>query len=140
MDEVCVKVEEPHRYASRAKQLRAEEIDGFVRESIVALHALHPAAGPPFSIYRGCSKEDEQIVEVCLPTAAGEHEWPGGEVAYTVARGTETDYPQILGAYDAVAGYAAGAGRELAGPPRETYLTELDDAEPAMEIAFPLAT
>lgn len=138
MDEVQVKAEEPHRYASRAKQLRAEGIDAFIRDSLGALYALHAPAGRPFSIYRGCSKAEEQIVEVCLPTAAGEHEWPGGEVAYTVARGTETDYPQILGAYDAVASYAAGAGRELAGPPRETYLND-DDAEPVMEVAFPLA-
>ncbi|MDX6479828.1 MAG: hypothetical protein QOG85_338 [Gaiellaceae bacterium] len=134
MDDVRVKAEESCRYASRAKHLRAEEIDAFVRESLAALRAAHPAAGPAFSIYRGCSKEDEQIVEVCLPTPAGEHEWPGGEVAYTVARGAETDYPQILGAYDAVAAYAAAARRELAGPPRETYLTETE-----MEIAFPLA-
>jgi hypothetical protein len=138
MDEVRVKVEEPLRYASRSRQLRAEEIDGFIRESLAALCALHLPAGRPFSLYRGCSKEDEQIVDVCLPTAAGEHEWPGGEVAYTVARGDECAYPAILGAYDAVVAFAAAAGRELAGPPRETYLND-DDADPVMEVAFPLA-
>lgn len=139
MDEVRVKVEEPLPYASRSKQLRAEEIDGFIRESLAELYALHPAAGPPFGIYRGCAKEDEQIVDVCLPTAAGQHEWAGGEVAYTIARGDECAYPAILGAYDAVVAFAAAAGRELAGPPREVYLSD-DDANPVMEIAFPLAT
>ena len=138
MDEVRIKLEETQRYASLAKQLRAEQIDAFLRESVAALRASHPPAGPAFAIYRGCSKEDEQIVEVCLPTAAGEDEWPGGEVAYTVARGAECSYPQILAAYDAVAEYAAAVGRELAGAPRETYLTELEAAEPAMEVAFPL--
>lgn len=138
MDTVRIKLEETQRYASRAKQLRAEQIDAFVRESIAALRASHSPAGPPFAIYRGCSKEDEQIVEVCLPTAAGDGEWQGGEVAYTIARGAECDYPQILAAYDAVADHVRAAGRELAGAPRETYLTELDAAEPAMEVAFPL--
>ena len=140
MDDVRIRHQALQRYASRAKQLRAEQIDAFVRESITALRAAHPPADSPFAVYRGCSKADEQIVEVCLPTPAGEHEWPDGEVAYTVARGTECDYPAILAVYDAVAAYAAAAGRELAGAPRETYLMELDDAEPAMEIAFPLAT
>ena len=139
MDEVRIRLEETQRYASRAKQLRAEQIDGFVRASIAALRASHPPEGPPFAVYRGCSKDDEQIVEVCLPTTAGDGEWPAGEVAYTVARGAECDYPQILAAYDAVADHAAAAGREPAGAPRETYLTELDAAEPAMEVAFPLA-
>jgi hypothetical protein len=138
MDEVRIKLEGPQRYASRARQLRAEQIDAFVRESIAALRASHPPEGPPFAVYRGCSKEDEQIVEVCLPTAAGEDEWPEGEVAYTIARGSECSYPQILAAYDAVVDYAASAERELAGAPRETFLTELDAAEPAMEVAFPL--
>src|SRR4051812_26733029 len=117
MDGVHTKVEEPQRFASRSRQLRAEDIDGFIRESLAELNALYPPAGPPFGIYKGCSKEDEQIVEVCLPTADGEHEWPGGEVVYTVARGDECAYPAILFAYDAVVSYAAAAGWEFAGPP-----------------------
>lgn len=126
------------RYTSRSRQLRAESIDAYVRETIAELRTRFEATGSPFALYRGCSKEDEQIVEVCLPTATGEHELPPQVLAYTVARGSECDYPAILHAYDAVVEYARANGHELAGPPRETYLTD-PATEPQMEVAFPLA-
>lgn len=89
MESVQIKVEARLRYASRSKQLRAEES-------------------------------------------------PQHEVAFTVARGAECDYPDILQAYDAVVAYAAGAGRDLGAIPCETYLTDLDSEVPQMEVAFPL--
>jgi effector-binding domain-containing protein len=71
---------------------------------------------------------------LCLPAEHGSKVVPAADVAFTVARGAECDYPAILSAYDAVVKYAEERGRRLAGPPRETYL-----AENVMEIAFPLA-
>ena len=133
-----MKVEPPLRYVACARQLPADGIDAFVRETIAALRREHPAAGAPFTLYHGCSKAGEQVVEVCLPTPGGDNELPEQELAFTVARGRECDYPQILGAYDAVVAFAAAAGRGVGGAARETYLTDPDATEPQMEVAFPL--
>jgi len=126
------------RYVSRSKQLGADAIDGYVRETIAALRAEHAASGLPFTQYHGCSEEDEQIVEVCLPTASGDIELPGQEIAFTVARGAECEYPEILKVYDAVVAFAAEHGRAVGGPPRETYVTDPGSPNPEMEVAFPL--
>ena len=56
---------------------------------------------------------------------------PRAEVAYTVAVGEQCRFPEIIGAYDAVAGWAKLHGRELDGPPRETYLTDVQAGEDA---------
>ncbi len=78
-------------------------------------------------------------MEVGVPTAAGDRELPAAEVAFTVARGDQTKFPDIIGAYDAVAEWVAQNGRELAGPPREIYLSDpATGEEPVMEIAWPL--
>ena len=126
------------RYVSRSRQLGADAIDAYVRETIAALQEAFPAAGNPFTQYHGCSKADEQIVEVCLPTDAGDSEFPEQQLLFTVVRGRECDYPDILAAYDALAVYAKEQGHELGGAPRETYLDDAGGAEPQMEVAFPL--
>lgn len=93
----------------------------------------HPVAGPGLTLYY--SKVDDETdgeVQVCLPielTGAGAadlddrttvDQLPGGSVAYAIASGPEqTRYPAILGAYDAVAHWAATRDRLLSGPPRE---------------------
>jgi len=79
------------------------------------------------------NEEADGPVEVCLPVAEAAKKLPAGEVVYTVAAGDQTDFPEILGAYDAVAGWAKANGRELTGPPREIYLDES-----RMEIAWPI--
>ena len=131
--------EPPIRYESRSKQLRADEIDAYVKHAINELRAEFEPAGRPFTMYHGCTKEDEQIVQVCLPTATGHDLTDSTDVAFTVARGRECAYPQILEAYDAVVEYAQSIGRTLFGVPRETYLNGPDDPNPVMEVAFPLA-
>jgi hypothetical protein len=74
---------------------------------------------------------------VCLPTASGNNRLPAGEVAYTVATGDQCEFPEILGAHEAVARWAKEHGRELDGPPRE--INDFDDGEPPrMEIAWPI--
>ena len=74
-----------------------------------------------------------------LRTGAGDRRLAAGEVAYTVVHGAACQFPEILGAYDAVAGWAKAAGRDLDGPPREIYLfDEARGEEPRMEIAWPL--
>jgi hypothetical protein len=132
--EVHVRRETDLTYESVSQVVANHELDTFLRDSIAVLQGRYAATGPPFALYRGCDKDDAQLVEVCLPTETGTRSLPEADVAYTVARGTECDYPAILSAYDAVVNYAEGCGRPLAGPPMETYL-----GESVMEIAFPLA-
>jgi effector-binding domain-containing protein len=56
-----------------------------------------------------------------------------------VATGAQCEFPEIIGAYDAVAEWAQREGRELAGPPREIYRSDpLKGETPRMEIAWPL--
>jgi hypothetical protein len=126
------------RYVSRSKQLGADAIDSYVRESISVLRSTFEATGHPFTQYHGCSKADEQIVEVCLPTDTGDSELPEQQLIFTVVHGRECDYPDILAAYDALAAHAKVLGRELGGPPRETYLVDPGERTPEMEVAFPL--
>lgn len=138
MDEVQLRTEKPVRYVSRSKQLGAAAIDAYVRETIAVLRSDFVETGKPFTQYRGCSKADEQIVEVCLPTDAGDHELPAQDLLFTVVRGSECDYPDILAAYDALAAHAKEKGHALGGPPRETYLVDPWSRAPQMEVAFPL--
>ncbi|HEX3226287.1 MAG TPA: hypothetical protein VHQ89_09340 [Gaiellaceae bacterium] len=138
MDDVRLRTGEAVRYASRSKQLGAAAIDAYVQESITALRREFAAAGDPFTQYHGCSKADEQIVEVCLPTNDGDNELPEQQLICTVVRGHECDYPEILAAYDALAAHAKEIGRELDGPPRETYLVDPGNRTAQMEVAFPL--
>jgi effector-binding domain-containing protein len=121
-------------YESVRQEVANRELDAYLRRSIASLQERHDASGPAFALYMGCDKDDAQLVEVGLPTENGTRSLPESDLAYTVARGAECDYPAILSAYDAVAKYANDSGRALAGPPRETYLGENE-----MEIAFPLA-
>ena len=138
--EVKVRHEPALAYESVVKEVSTSEIDEFVRTGIARLRERHQANGRPFAIYMGCDKEDAQLVEVCLPIDGGSKELPAAEVAYTVARGHQCDYPEILSAYDAVTRYVTDAGRSFAGPPREIYLTDLETTrELEMQIAFPLA-
>jgi hypothetical protein len=140
VDDVRIREEPALRYASMERQLRADAIDAFVRRAIEDLRREHRASGKPFTMYHGCSKDDEQIVQVCVPTDDGAHELPAQPLAFTVVRGPECAYPEILKAYDAVVAFAENAGRALGGAPRETYLTDPGEDDPQMEIAFPLLT
>ena len=135
MFEVKTKHVDEQPYESRSKQVRVAELEPFIHDTIAELTAQHEPAGHAFTVFHGAvTDEAEGTVEVCLPVAEADRKLPAGEVAYTVAAGSQTDFPEILGAYDAVAGWAAENGRQLAGPPREIYL----DNEPRMEIAWPL--
>jgi effector-binding domain-containing protein len=58
-------------------------------------------------------------------------------VAYTTVCGKQCDFPEILGAYDAVARWAREQGREFTSPPREIYLHGPGEAM-RFEIAWPL--
>ena len=107
-------------YISRSKRVRVAELEPFIVETIKELWQAHEPTGHAFSLYHGeVNEEDDGPVEVCVPVADGEKRLPAAEVAYTVAVGEQCTFPEIIGAYDAVAGWAQQRGRELDGPPRE---------------------
>ncbi|MBA3376112.1 MAG: MerR family transcriptional regulator [Actinobacteria bacterium] len=137
--EVKVKQVDAQPYVSRSKQIGVADLERFIVATIDELTAAHKPAGNAFTVYHGeVNEQDNGPVEVCLPVAAADKKLSAGEVAYTVAIGEQTRFPEIIGAYDAVAGWAKANGRELAGPPREIYLDQKTDSLPHMEIAWPI--
>jgi DNA-binding transcriptional MerR regulator len=138
MFDVRTKTVEEIRFVSRTKRVRVPELSDFICRTVSELRAEHEPSGPDFVLYHGeVNEEADGPVEVCLPTRAGDKRLPQGEVAFTVAVGEETEFPQILGAYEAVAKWVHGQGREPSGPPRE--INDFAEGEtPRMEIAFPL--
>lgn len=139
MFDVQVKQVPEQPYESVTKHVRVDELERFVVSTIDELMTAHQLAGNAFTVYHGeVNEQDDGPVEVGVPVAAAEKTLPAGEVAYTVAVGEQTTFPEIIGAYDAVAAWAKANGRELAGPPREIYLDETSGGRPHMEIAWPI--
>jgi DNA-binding transcriptional MerR regulator len=138
MFEVQTRTLGPLRYVSRTAHVHVAELSSHIVETVKELKTLHEATGPDFVVYHGeVNDEADGPVEVALPTEGGEHELAATEVAYTVAEGDDTKFPAILGAYDAVAGWAKRNGRELAGPPIE--INHCEEGRPfRIEIAWPI--
>ena len=139
MYEVQVKQVPEVPYVSRSKRVRVSELEPFIVGTISDLWEAHEPTGSAFTLYHGeVNEEADGPVEVCVPVADGDKRLPAAEVAYTIAVGSQCTFPEIIGAYDAVAGWAQERGRELAGPPREIYLSDPAHEEPRMEIAWPI--
>ena len=138
MFEVRTKHVDELRYVSRTKRVRVPELSQFIQDTVHELRNGHEAVGLDFVLYHGeVNEEADGPVEVCLPTQDGDRMLPAAEVAYTVAAGEQANFPEVLGAYDAVARWAAENGRELVGPPRE--INDFAPGEPMrFEIAWPL--
>jgi len=105
-------------------------------------------AGPPFLImFDAIDEETEGDIEICVPVPSpfeGDGGVYGREVeavtaATTVHRGP---YDQVGPAYHTVTGWIQEHGHEIAGPPREVYLTDpqetTDPADYLTEIVFPI--
>jgi DNA-binding transcriptional MerR regulator len=124
------------KYVSRTKHVRIEELEPFILETIRELRA--GATGAPFAVYHGeVNEQSNGPVEVGVPRDDGDHELPAGEIAVTTAEGEQCDFPQVLGAYDAITRWASEHGRTLECSPREVYLSG-DDEPLRMQIAWPL--
>jgi len=140
--EVRIKETAAQPYASRSATVSIGELGPFITRSIDELMGTLEPAGPPFVLYHDAvNDETDGRVEVCVPTAAAEDgqggELPAGPVAYTPVGPDQAKYPEILTAYDAVAVWAKRHGHELAGPPREIYLSGPGEPE-QWEIAWPI--
>jgi effector-binding domain-containing protein len=140
MFQVETKRVEAQAYVSRTKRVRVAELETFITQTIDELWKANEPAGSAFTLYHGeVNEEDDGPVEVGVPTADGDKRLPAGEVAFTVATGDQCRFPEIIGAYDAVARWAKESGRELDGPPREIYRSDPDAGEEArFEIAWPI--
>jgi DNA-binding transcriptional MerR regulator len=124
-------------YVSRAKRVYVCDLEPFICDTFTEL-GYEEAAAPPFVLYHGpVNQEEDGPVEACVPRSDGEQRLPAGEVAFAAISGPQCDFPEILGAYEAVYRWAKENGREPAGPPREIYFNRI--GEPLqMEIALPL--
>jgi DNA-binding transcriptional MerR regulator len=140
MFQVQTKRVEAQPYVSRTKKVRVPELEPFIVDTIRALWNRHQPTGSAFSIYHGeVNEDDDGPVEVCVPTADGEKRLPAGEVAFTIATGDQCRFPEIIGAYDAVARWVKESGRELDGSPREIYHSDPEKGEEdRFEIAWPI--
>ena len=124
-------------YVSRTKRVLVGDLEPFIVDTFRAL-GRDDAGEPGFVLYHGPVNNDEDgPVEVCVPTEDGDRKLPAGEVAFTEISGEQCQFPQILGAYEAVYGWAREHGREPDGPPREIYLSS-DTDDLRMEIEVPL--
>jgi DNA-binding transcriptional MerR regulator len=138
MYDVQTKVMESQQYKSRSRRVKIDELEKFIWATFGDLGAS-AAPAPGFVVYHGpVNDDDDGPVEVCVP-GDGNHVLDGGEVAFTAIRGEQCVFPEILGAYEAVYGWAKDHGREVVGPPREIYLSDAGEEE-RLEIAVPLRT
>jgi DNA-binding transcriptional MerR regulator len=137
MYDVLTKRVDEQPYVSRSTRVYVRDLERFIHESFAEL-GQPEGGGRPFTLFHGpVNHEEDGPVEVCVPKAEGHKRLPAGEVAYTGIRGDQCNFPEILGAYEAVYRWAKEHGREPDGPAREIYLNEPDD-ELQMEIAVPL--
>jgi DNA-binding transcriptional MerR regulator len=127
-------------YVSRTKRVRVPELERFITETIGELWQANEPTGSAFTVYHGeVNEEDDGPVEVCVPTPDGDKRLPAGEVAFTIATGDQCRFPEIIGAYDAVASWVKEHGRQLAGSPREIYHSDPHKGEEdRFEIAWPI--
>jgi DNA-binding transcriptional MerR regulator len=136
MYDVLAKQVREQAYVSRTKRVRVPELETCISSMFEELGQAEQ--GSPFVLYHGVvNTEEDGPVEVCVPKAAGDKRLPAGEVAFTEISGSQCDFPEILGAYEAVYRWAKEHDREAGGPPREIYLSDAGD-ELRMEIALPL--
>jgi DNA-binding transcriptional MerR regulator len=120
------------RYVSRMQNVKIDELERFIVETTRELGGGEGS----FTIYHGQVDElSSGPVEVGVPRADGDKALPAQTVAATVVEGEQCDFPQILGAYDAIGRWAKENGRSFAGPPREVCLQE----EPLrLQVAWPV--
>lgn len=72
-----------------------------------------------------------------MPRMDGDREFAADEYACTAVVEEQANFPEILGAYDAIAHWAKEHRREFAGSPREIYLSA--PGEPTRwEVVWPL--
>ena len=149
--------EQPDRQLlSITRHVYIGELHDHLRKSYEQLAKLIAATGVeqvgnPVAIYHGhVNEEHNGPVEVGIPVKSvpavnGDIQsgtLDGGAVAYTLLTLRQAHFPEILGYYDAVYEWIEENGHQIAGSPREVYMTRPMDKEagmdqPFLEIAWP---
>jgi effector-binding domain-containing protein len=149
--EVRVKHVPAQRVAATRRTTTLGTIGPDIADALMRIgRALHGAAttGPPLVVFVDVvDEEGGGDVEVAVPVAAAFEgtadvagkELPATTVAWTVHHGP---FDEIGPAYHTVAGWIQEHGHEVAGPPREVYLTDPhqtpDEADHRTEVQFPI--
>lgn len=150
--EVTVKEVPPQPVAAVRRHTTLERIGETVGGGFAELMAflgtrgVQPSGAPLVVYHDEIDQETDGEIEMCVPVAGpleGEGdvrviELEGGPTATTVHRGP---YNEIGPAYHTLAGWIQEHGHELAGPPREIYLNDPQEVEPAdilTEIDWPI--
>ncbi len=147
--EVTVKTIPQQQVLSQTHRIKVDKLDTTIRESLDALYALarEQNASPieaPFGIFHGAiNTQEDGPIEICLPvngqvTPKGNtvvKELAGGKAASVTMHGSQCDFPEILGGYDAAADWIQKNGYEMAESPREVWHSG-PGAEAKMEIVW----
>ena len=147
--EVNVKVVPSRQVFSITRRVKVNKLDESIRAALDSLHAAAreqnaQESDAPFGIYHGAINDQEDgPVEICLPVngavkGKGDVEvkqLQGGDAACVMTVGAQTDFPAILGAYDAAADWINKNGYSTAEPPREIWHNGPGD-DPKMEIVW----
>ena len=133
--EVNIKQIAPQQVLSATYHIKINKLEETIRktrESMVAMLQEQnvEASESPFGIFHGAINEQEDgPLEICLPVngqvkGKGDIQVKvlgGGSAACVMMLGTQTDFPAILGAYDAAADWIQMNGHEMASPPWEIW-------------------
>jgi len=147
--EVNVKQVATQQVLSSTHHIKVNKLDVTIKSSLAAMYTLLKeqnleAASAPFGIFHGAINEQEDgPIEICMPVngivnGKGEiaiKQLQGGDAACVMTVGVETDFPAILGAYDAAADWINKNGYAMAEPPREVWHSG-PGADPKMEIVW----
>ncbi len=135
------------------RHVRIGEMPAWLDGAIGRLRRIAAAQGGatalPFIIYHGEVNEDSDgPVEVCLPIAQEGattdlplRREPAHREAYTRVTKAQYEFPQILGAYDAVAAWMEAHGLAMADSPREVHIADIGAAaqtDEVCDVAFPV--
>ncbi|MFJ9579083.1 MerR family transcriptional regulator [Streptomyces sp. NPDC101191] len=137
---VTVRQNAAERVLVRGATLRNSGLDAFLRTAYEELYTLAGRGplvftGPAFVRFHGvCDEENETLVEACLPFWADGaqppadlpdgtyvRELPENALARTEVQGPAAAFPEILTAYDAVAGWITDHCFAFAGPVRMVF-------------------
>ena len=133
--EVNVKQVAPQQVLSVTHHIKVNKLDETIRTSLDTMNGLIKeqkleAADAPFGIFHGAINEQEDgPIEICLPVngqvkgkgSMQVKQVEGGNAACVMMLGGQTDFPAILGAYDAAADWINKNGYAMAEPPREVW-------------------
>jgi DNA-binding transcriptional MerR regulator len=147
--EVSIKSIAPQQVLSATYHIKINKLDETIRKSRDTMVAILKeqnvdASDSPFGIFHGAINEQEDgPLEICLPVngqvkGKGDIQvkvLEGGDAACVMTVGPQTDFPAILGAYDAAADWIQKNGHEMAASPREIWHSNQRGAE-KMEIVW----